>query len=297
MKTRYIFIFALALIGFYACDKIESDENGSFLENKTDSINTSVKLPDSAKLIMPADTIIDQKVLIEDFTGHRCTNCPDGHRKIHDLQIAYPGKVIPVAIHYGIYTELNTEFTYDFTTTMGNAVGDFFAPTGFPNATLNRLPKSDGITYTWSRSNWASVVDTLVDNKTNAIVKITNLFNSTTNELNCFVQTGFTKNYTEPLSLVVYLLEDNIIKPQIDGGSTIEDYEHNHVLRASLTGDMYGKQVIGVKDSVVTNQFTFSNFKDKAGNNLNIDNCSIVAFLVDKATNHIVVQVEQAKVK
>ena len=42
-----------------------------------------------------------RNVLIEDFTGQRCTNCPKATDAIHEMQEAYGSSVIPVAIHCG----------------------------------------------------------------------------------------------------------------------------------------------------------------------------------------------------
>jgi hypothetical protein len=49
----------------------------------------------------PADTgtagAFVQKVLLEDYTGFRCGNCPEAHERAQELQARYPGRVAGTA--------------------------------------------------------------------------------------------------------------------------------------------------------------------------------------------------------
>ena len=82
MKTSKIIIslaLAATAFGFTACDEV--DEADRFKElGKIES---------------------KRNVLIEDFTGQMCTNCPDGHRTITSLKEQYGSQVIAVGIHAG----------------------------------------------------------------------------------------------------------------------------------------------------------------------------------------------------
>src|SRR4051812_25265537 len=44
-----------------------------------------------------------KKILVEDYTGHKCGNCPAAARELARLDSIYPGKVIPMAVHAGYY--------------------------------------------------------------------------------------------------------------------------------------------------------------------------------------------------
>ena len=59
---KRIVLFLSVLIAFSACDKIDSD---NFIDGEI--------------IVQPED--IDRKILIEDFTGHKCQNCPEQQRK------------------------------------------------------------------------------------------------------------------------------------------------------------------------------------------------------------------------
>ena len=85
---KRIVLFLSVLIAFSACDKIDSD---NFIDGEI--------------IVQPED--IDRKILIEDFTGHKCQNCPDAAAEIHNIQNTFPNQVVAIAIHAGYFSEPN----------------------------------------------------------------------------------------------------------------------------------------------------------------------------------------------
>ena len=49
----------------------------------------------------------EKKILIEDFTGHKCQNCPDASKEIKAIQNLYPNQVIALAIHVSSFAKPN----------------------------------------------------------------------------------------------------------------------------------------------------------------------------------------------
>ena len=48
-----------------------------------------------------------KKVLIEDFTGHKCPNCPQAANEIKAIQDIYGDQVIAIAIHTSSFERPN----------------------------------------------------------------------------------------------------------------------------------------------------------------------------------------------
>ena len=86
---------------------------------------------------------IVQKVLIEDFTGHKCQNCPEAAEELHILQDSYENQVIGIAIHAGFFAEPNSAvapfLTTDFRTEKGTEIHDFFGANAYPVGMVNRV--------------------------------------------------------------------------------------------------------------------------------------------------------------
>ena len=73
--------------------------------------------------------IAERTVLIEKFTGHKCSNCPEASREIDFLKEIYGEQIISVAIHPGNlteFTETDNNYTYDFTTENGSIIAFYF---------------------------------------------------------------------------------------------------------------------------------------------------------------------------
>ncbi len=105
MKISNIIIAALLIsFSFMACDKVEAP----YKEEKEIKVN--------------------RKVLLEDFTGHKCVNCPNAHDIAHDLQELYgEDNLIVIATHAGFFsTPSSGDFAYDFRTEAGPEWADYY---------------------------------------------------------------------------------------------------------------------------------------------------------------------------
>lgn len=264
-----------------ACDRIE----GPYLI-PSEVEEVTVEFPELDK------SNVFRKLLIEEFTGHHCPNCPDGHQELDRLHTIFGDTLVMVGIHAGALAApqaTDPVFSYDFRTEVGNELRTFFNIDGIPVAIINRHPNIV------SPARWQSKLEAESRTPVAAIQLINQYGTSHTDVLKVNAKVTMLADYPNALRLSLYIIEDNIIKPQLDGTETIPDYVHNHVLRASLNGtfgDLLTSDGILQKDGA----YTYGRSITFAGHDWNPDNCSVVAILHDKA-NGEVLQVEQVRVK
>ena len=68
-----------------------------------------------------------RKVLLEDFTGHQCGNCPSAAYLAQELKDLYGDQLIIYAAHVGSYAFPDiTPYLYDFRCVTGNEIADQF---------------------------------------------------------------------------------------------------------------------------------------------------------------------------
>lgn len=176
---------------------------------------------------------VQQKVLIEEFTGAWCGYCPDGALIVEDITATNPD-VIAVSVH-------NSDA---MVTSTGNIVEGFFNNLGFPSATLNRSDESQ------SRSLWASQATAMSSGMSDVGVSFDSWsYNATTRvaTITVRVESFGTKSGNHRLGLIV--TEDKVTgsgsafdqanyynttvgSPLYGLGNPIIGYEHNHVARA-----------------------------------------------------------------
>src|SRR5690606_7987656 len=98
-------------------------------------------------------------VLIEEFTGKGCTNCPKGSRELENLLRQFPNNLAVVSIHAGFFADPATFplGQYDLRTPEGEDLYNFIGPPFFyPAAAVDRLVINGDRML--GLNQWASVV-------------------------------------------------------------------------------------------------------------------------------------------
>lgn len=183
-----------------------------------------------------------RNVLIEDFTGHRCKNCPKASKEIANLVDAFGAdRIIGLAIHAGPgnFTGTNTDYPTDFTTQEGKAVQNFFGTNFLPVGMVNRENWTASGNGHWSNyANWPTLSAEAMDSTLRIALEAS--ASLTSGQLNVSAQ-GFPQtSLLHDLKIVVMVKESNIVSPQLMPDDTRDpDYVHMNVLRDYVT-DTWG---------------------------------------------------------
>ena len=250
---------------FVTCDTIEK---GNYL--------IPVELPEAKK-----------KVLIEDYTGMKCPNCPKAASEIDSLEKTYGDNIIAVSIHAGAYAKPSGIFIEDFRTEAGTAYNLEFNIDAYPTGLVDRNLYNSKIKLDYSE--WSGAVLQQIKQESPLGIEIKNQWAADRRNLNISINIPIFKDITDALKLQVWIVEDSIIAPQVNGSQIINDYIHKHVFRIALNGT-WGEDLNGVaKDSVLNKTIEYQlpeKFISK--------HCSVVAF-VYRTKDKSVVQVNNAK--
>lgn len=252
-------------------------------------------------------TVIYRKSLLEDYTGHKCGNCPVAAEVLTTLETQYPGKIVPLAIHAGSFANTSITYPTSFTTTAGNAYNNTFliSLAGNPNGLVNRAGYGTG-GFIKAYSVWGSEVAQMITQVAKFQIKIKNTFNTITSSLNTNITVKSLASNSGTYKLVVLLTQDSIIAEQLDyrlpqGSQNIPNYQFNHVLRGAINsewGDAIFTTAANLNDSVVK---SYTNFI--VNPSYNASKCRVIAYVYDadasstNASAYEVLQVEEEKVK
>ena len=210
-------------------------------------------------------------ILIEDFTGQFCSNCPDAHKVIHELQQQYGEGVIAVAIHagnFGVAEGSNSKIT-GLMQPDGNTYADYWKvetyPAGLINRTSGLLKHTDWAAYTREALSQEAIMDITLDCKVSD------------DSTMLTIDTDINSNIDINGKLQLWITESNITAVQQNGGSLEPNYTHHHVYRAAVNG-LWGNDVNlkGYIPYSSTHQMAVSNHWD-------INNLSVVAFVYNDA--------------
>lgn len=289
-KALVVLVF---IAGISGCDKIDPPY-------KKKGGGTGTGTTDTTKFI--------RKILIEDYTGHTCPNCPNAAAMLTKLaDTIYKGRIIGMAVHCSsLAAPTGSPFTYDFRTSEGTTYDNFadfqISSNGLPYGMLNRL------TYQGSKAiphtDWASVITDPANKYMDANgqwtdpdvgIKLTNTYDVGARTITCKADVKFLNSMLGNYKLCILYTEDSIVKPQkMPAGvspSTNLTYVHMHALRGSLTGDAWG-YAIPVADPA--KDYTYS--KTTSAVTIKTDAvskyCRVIAFVYNDATKEVV-QVEE----
>ncbi len=266
MKTifKFLLLTIISLFIFIACDKISAPytENG----NNTTPPDTTGK------------TV--KTVLIEDYTGHTCPNCPGAAVIAEQLKETYGNnKVIVIAVHAGTFAKPNpgTVFTLDLRSGIGNEWDSYFgiSSVGNPKGLIDRVTFPEGMIL--SKDKWNAKVVEELDKPVTVSLKIQNSFNNTNKKLTSTISGKFLQNLEGEYFLQVCITEDSIIGAQLDGDNLIENYVFMGVLRAGMNTN-WGEH-ISENGSVTTNEKFEKTYAQTLNSEWVPKNCHVVAFV------------------
>lgn len=235
------------------------------------------------------ETPKNRKVVLEEFTGVNCGNCPDGHRRANALRDAHPGEVFLINIHQGSYAY---PAEIDLRTNYGDALASQAGINSYPNATINRHSFNGSIAVA-DRTAWTSLSEGLLSTEAYANIAAKATVDWQTREMQVTVQVYYTGNSPASTNyLNVALLQDYIYGPQAGMNANMEQvdgnqYVHMHALRDLITGQWGEEITTTTQGSFVEKTYTYTFPEAVREVPVEMGNISVVAFLAEGRTEII----------
>ena len=225
-------------------------------------------ISEDERLIYVKPAPVNRQVLIEDFTGQRCVNCPNASDEIVRLQQQYGAEnIIAVAIHSGplaFYTNnrflgLRTETGDDYY----NYWNVEFQPAGMVDRHEVVGFSSWGAMIHDELQKTASVEIVIGADQENGSLKLTTTVK------------GIDGDTSGKLQL--WIVEDDITAFQLmPDGTRNDEYVHQHVFRAAVNGT-WGEDLSVREGETVSRSHVM-----KLSDDWKTDNLSVVAFVYDQ---------------
>ena len=288
---------------FIGCDFV-NDANPPLEPSNSGGAATNVYVSDSTTNSNPSL----RKALVEDYTGHKCGNCPRAAEELVSLETQYPGKIVPLAIHAGFFATINAAYPTDFRTTVGNTYDTQFgiSTAGNPNGLINRVGYGTG-GFIKAYTGWGTEVaaNTALTPKFQILLKYK--YDTGTLKMNTDVKVKSLANNTGTYKVVILLTEDSVIAEQLDynivvppaPSQKIADYEFDHLLRGAINSD-WGDAVFVTGASVNAIE-TISTANFQINSSYKIKKCHVVAYIYDadpaSPTYYEVLQAEELQLK
>lgn len=283
-----------------SCDMIEAPYE------KNPVVPTDTTLRDTSTTVASTGGL--QYVLLEDYTGHTCGNCPEAAEVAAKIYEDNKGRVIVTAIHAGGFAALELpDFKRDLTCPAGIALDAAFriSRAGNPNGLVNRVTLNNRIIQ--GMKNWEPAVAQLLPKQPLMDLALSHTYYPEKRTLCVTVKATALQDIDAPTNVSVWLQENGIVGDQKDYRKTpshITDYVFDHVLRTALNGT-WGDTLSATpvpKGTSITRTVNYEIPADKLNpaDTLNVwtlKNCELVAFAHKGSVGKEVLQVVKQKMK
>lgn len=229
IMKRFVYFLAASLALFSSCEKMDEGERFEDYEFE----------------------LGDKYILVEDFTGQKCVNCPDAAEFLKQMNPLFDDHMILVSMHAGGFalgTPLYNQTAQDYMNAL-NLKNN-------PAVSIDRVYNSDGAYTAWS--------DPLIERvKQNAVCSIDAklTFSSDNKKVSAVSEVSFKEDVSYKVGVQYYVLRDGIIGYQQSHDGVIPQYEHNHVFSGTMYSNIWGEALAGEEDGSYKNGSAYTSLQ------------------------------------
>lgn len=229
-------------------------------------------------------------VLIKDFTGARCVNCPAAAEYAHNLQHQLDeDHIFIMSVHAGYLAQPIGQFP-DFLTEEGT--------TWYGNNSSNPLFAVDHVALTDGNTLYVEQIDSpvataLAEDQSFEIILMPR-YDETTRHLNVEARAVSLVDMDGQFYITVCLVEDNILGWQTIPGGIDKEYVFRNVFRGTLNG-AYGDAF--EDSSVYEGESFYFNYSTDINADYDADECYLMVYIYDKSQGDKILQTAVKKIK
>ena len=223
-------------------------------------------------------------VVVVDFTGVDCTNCPKAAKGLSSMHSIVGDKIIGIAMYPDC--SFNHHATFDLkcpeATEYYKAFGDL-SKIVLPSGMVDFVQYKTQYIFDYTLWNSAVLERITQDTPIEVSLTVTKETKGDTTNLNITSKVTAQSAVSGSTALILWLVEDGIVGYQNDGGTPRNDYVHNHGLRTAING-LWGESISLSTAGTVDKTLSYEVKNDK----WNLENCSVVGVVINTNTKEII---------
>ncbi len=249
-------------------------------------LSSCSNVPEDERFLPYERPQVKSSIIIFEFTGQMCRNCPEGAATVHNIMERNPGAVFAINVH-----PENTTYTRPLgglvlTSPASTFLYEYYHPQAFPAACIDG---GEPINNTFL---WGKLADEALHVDAPATLELTTEYDADKRELTVHYDIDFNLYTTYETLVQLYIVEDGIVgMQQSNDNGLIRDYVHNHVLRTT----MYDDWGYTLGSLFAVEEKLDGEVKIKLDEGWVAENCSVIGAL-RRGADKMVVQAAEAKV-
>lgn len=296
MKTKVFLplaLYGLLLAGF-GCE-----EKNDLINYKSEEFNT-LKL-DSTYQGNGNDTAQKKNVLLEDFTGVRCVNCPRAQTEAKKIQAANPERVVVSSIHVTDFAvpyptdDTKNGSKFDFRTTDGTNLHNYLGgATSLPVGTIDRKLFGSNTSPFVYDLQWKSLVNQQLAAITPVNISfVEEAFDEAERTFKVKIKVVYTQDVSVPHYISAFINESNFTDLQLTPSGVDSSYDHVHVFRSV----MQPSNGLKLADNAKKGQTFIISLTAKLPADWKAEDCTLSALVHERQDKFEVVQIQEIHIK
>ena len=232
------------------------------------------------------------QVLIENFTGATCSNCPGAHEIIHSIDSQYAGKINVLNLFVTDFSQTLPPIgaVYDFRSAQATSIETsvFGQLPGMPIASIDRSPTGLITNPLFSHpGSWPSIVASRVGSNDNLNLAVSSTYSASTGKASIHVKVTYLQPVSFKQNLSIAIVEDSFIDKQeyFDGvgTGTYPAYHFNDVFREMVTSVPFGDKILDTLTLKEPKRVYEVTYFYKVPTTYHVPNCRVIAFVTTDA--------------
>lgn len=216
------------------------------------SLAPAVMSVDSTYMVSPVPAADLHNVLVEEFTGQSCSNCPSKHTLLEGIASANPGRVNIMGLYIFGFPQANPvagsvhDLRDSVATTISNVI--YGGVSAEPSGGIDRLAGSAGGLISYS-PDWSSEISSRLSAPDSVNLSVTSTYDASTNKATIKVKVIYVQPVTAKQCLSVAIVEDSTIDKQEEDTTIVQSYVFTNVFRGMASATPFGDPIL---DSLTT---------------------------------------------
>ncbi len=290
MKHLFYSVVVIGVMSFFSsCKEVGPEIN---LHGNANSVS------DTTYIESPVATPASKNILLEEFTGVNCPNCPEGHALVATIEAQYPGRVSAIAFHPA--NTLGKPFTgisnQDLQDPKSTSLLSYLGSPGFePCAGVDRQLFSGQTNILTDRSYWSGFAaqDLLLTPQVNIL--LSDQYIISTGKVTVIAEIHYTQAVSVANNITIALTEDSINTAQLDGANIDTPYYHMGVLRNILTSNTGDNVAFNSTVTLVPGRVVRLVYQTTLNALWKPENMHILAYVHEHASSQVVYQAAKIK--
>lgn len=188
-----------------------------------------------------------KNVLVEDFTGQKCKNCPTAAELLSTLSASSMGEhIIAVSIHGGSLAIAAEKQSTGLAMPQGIEYNTHWGVQSWPSGLVDRGSYDGGafkVGKPGEATGWTTAIVDRMSQELMCDIDLHTTYDEASRKLSVAVNVAPTEGHkaSDGHKVTVWLTESGVVGPQtMPDGTERPLYVHNHVLRDVLSADLYG---------------------------------------------------------